>query len=348
MLLRPLGRPAEGIRPAVLVAQTEHQLEELTALASWLDGAGVPTTVVVPEPPSRPLMAIRPAVRRHRGTVELASRLGWAAGTALEADALLAEAGVLLVMNDWGVPRDLVLEARRLGIPTIAWIEGVQDFDDVDTGRSRRPYRTADLVLCLGDHGHDALEGVDRVIVGSERLRRLWEREASPMPSVEQVAVNANFSYGVMVEHRRSWMRGVLAAADSAGIACTVTRHPADRGLTGRHRTSRRPAVDVLETSTIMVSRFSTLIYEALLLGIATVYHNPHGEQVPTFNDPVGAFAATDDPSALAELLRESPRGRGDVRLASAGFLSRHLLLDGSERPVALAGREVQRLRREA
>lgn len=348
MEVRPLGTRAAGPRPAVLVAQTEHQFEELALLAAQLAYLGVPVELVVPEPPRRPLMRYRPAVRRHRRTLGLVDETGRTAGRPFPAEELLASAGVVLVMNDWGVPRGLVLEAQRLGIPTAAWVEGVQDFEDVDTGRRRNPYRSADLVLCLGQYDHDALSGTDRVIVGSERLRRLWEREASPIPVVPQAAINANFSYGIQTEHRRTWVRGALRAANEAGVVSVLTRHPADRGLTGASRVSDHSALEVLEESTVLVSRFSTLVYESLLLGVATVYHNPHGEGAATFADPIGGFAVTRDIRELTEQLRTPPQSRSEIRREASGFLRKHLLLESDERPVVLASREIEKLRGES
>ena len=37
-------------------------------------------------------------------------------------------------------------------MPTFAWVEGVQDYDDVDTGLERRAYRRVDHVFTLGGH----------------------------------------------------------------------------------------------------------------------------------------------------------------------------------------------------
>ncbi len=346
-LIRRLGPVPDGPRPVVLVPQTEHQFEELAPLASRLRDDGIPVDLVVPEPPKRPLNHLRPGVRRHRRALASAKERGWVAGPVIEVEPVVASAGALVVMNDWGVPRDLVVEARRLGIPTAAWVEGVQDFDDVDTGRRRRPYRTADLVMCLGEWDHAQLAGVERVIVGSERLRRLWERPRT-MTFQPRAMLNVNFSYGVQVDHRSDWVRGALAAGRLAGIDVVVSRHPADRGIIGRTRESFEPALELLERSSVLVSRFSTLILESLLLGVGVVYHNPHGEAVSTFARPDGAFATSHTVEELAEALRTEAFPPIAVREAAGSFLRHHLRLEGPERPLDLVSNLVTGLRADA
>jgi len=339
--VRVLGESILGEHPAVLVVQTEHQLQELGFLADRLAQLHVPVVVVVPEPPRKLFHRYRPGFRRLNQTLHMAAVCGRGPGGLLDAQPLIRDAGALVVMNDWGVPKGLVLEARRLGVPSIAWVEGVQDFADVDTGRDRFPYRTADHVLCLGPYDHGLLDGTPRTIVGSQRLQELWERRVSPMPEVPRAIANANFSYGVQTEHRRHWIGTVLKAADAAEIDLVVSRHPADNGFTGRRREVRQDVQELLLGSSVLVSRFSTLIYEALLMGVGAIYHNPHGEAVPTFSKPSGAYVATEDTESLVEALRAPAAERSEVRRRAEPFLRAHLRLDTLERPVDLAAQEV-------
>ena len=327
----------------MLVGQTTSQLEELAPLATGLRADGVPVELVVPEPEPRPLHRLRPAVRRHQGALDAAAGLGSPVGAPLPAEPVVAGAGALVVMNDWGVPRELVVEAGRLGIPTAGWVEGVQDFADADTGRDRRPYRTVDLVLCLGEWDYGQLEGTERVVVGSERLLRLWERPRVA-PAAELAVLNINFTYGVLEEHRSAWVRDAIGAGRRAGIEVAVSRHPADRGIVGRRIERSEPAVDLLERATVLVSRFSTLVHESLLLGVGVVYHNPHGEAVPTFARPRGAFTVTHGAAELKEALGEPARTPDVVRRDARDFLGTHLRLDG-RRPLDLAVEVVAGLR---
>jgi hypothetical protein len=46
-----------------------------------------------------------------------------------------------------------------------------------------------------------------------------------------------------------------------------------------------------LTEASVLVSRFSTVPFEAMARGVPFVYHNPHGETVPTFMNPDGGNA---------------------------------------------------------
>ena len=99
-----------------------------------------------------------------------------------------------VMLNDWGPTNDLIDVARSRGVPTFAKVEGVQDFDDVDTGRVRKPYRWADIVLCQGQNDVRALKGATTHMVGSSRLEPIAlgpEREFCGAP---HVVVNSNFT----------------------------------------------------------------------------------------------------------------------------------------------------------
>ena len=242
-------------------------------------------------------------------------------------------------MNDWGVPRLLVESAVKLGIPTFGWVEGVQDYDDVDTGLARGAYRRVDHVFALGP-ASCAVLGEDRSTpVGSERLLRLWQEPGSRVGS--EVLINSNFTYGVFVEARREWVAGVVEACGAAGHSYALSRHSAERGRS-RFPASDRPIDELLPRSSRLVSRFSTVNLDALVLGVELAYHNPHGERVPMFADPQGAFDVTTDVAELTDVLRQPVRPREAVRAAAAPFIQQHVLLDASSTPSARAAAVIE------
>jgi hypothetical protein len=339
--LRPLGSGSEGDRPVVLVAQAAYHLAELRPLGQELAGRGVGTRIVAPVPPRRSFNRFRPAVRRHRQLIE-------AAATDDQPEpglAIVDRAGALVVMNDWGTTRPLIERARALSIPVFAWVEGVQDFADTDTGQDRRPYRHVDHVFCLGPYDHAQLEGVERSTVGSRRLRALWQT-APQSPARPFVTVNSNFTYGIHTEHRRMWLASARRACRRADVAWTISRHVAERGLVPPWRVSPLPVDDLLARSTTLISRFSTLAYEALVRGVGLVYHNPHGELVPTFSEPEGAFEVTRSGDDLVAAIRRQPIDPAINRERAVPFLARHLRLEEGPEPAELAAETILRARR--
>jgi hypothetical protein len=56
------------------------------------------------------------------------------------------------------------------------------------------------------------------------------------------------------------------------------------------------------------------------------IYYNPHGEQVPTFHHPDGAFDLADDPETLAHHIeRAKARTRSEARERAARFFARQV-----------------------
>lgn len=325
----PLGPDVDGAA-ITLVAQAEYHLLELDRLAAALAAAGFAARLVVPVVRWKPLHSFRPTVRRLRQTVTASNR---SLGTPLAATDLLARSQAVVVMNDWGVPRHLVELARAEQCRTYAMVEGVQDYDDVDTGLDRSAYRRVDHVFTMGAAGSETL-GIDRcTAIGNERLVEAFRTPVGP--AGDAVVINSNFTYGVLPEARQTWVDGAVTAADAAGRRWCLSRHTAERGRS-RHRADPRPIDELLDTAGHLVTRFSTVALDALAAGVEVVYHNPHGEREPTFQTPAG-FAVTTSPTELEAVLRESPRPRDVVRADAAGFLGRQVLLDTGQRPAERA-----------
>lgn len=331
--LQTLGVAGNG--PAVmLVPQASYHLDELVPLRDQLHQRGICAELVVPVPPRKPLNRFRPGVRRHS---ELLSACVDPVSLPQSVDSVVGRASALVVMNDWGVTRSMVEMVKNRGKPTFAWVEGAQDFADIDTGRERRPYRSVDHVFCLGRHDELQLIGVERTVVGSQRFRALWSQPPSEPPAGGRVTINSNFTYGVFPEARRAWVSDTVGACRSTGVAWDLSRHVAERGISFPYRTSHADVTELLGWSSHLISRFSTLGYEALVRGVQLLYHNPHGEEVATFAPLDGAITVTRTRHQLTEALRAAPIEPASVRRSAESFLSQHLRLEPGVEPSELA-----------
>ena len=98
-------------------------------------------------------------------------------------------------------------------------------------------------------------------------------------------------------------MRSAVQSCESLGYDYMITVHPADQGDFSAYKDSvtNLPLYDAMRLSTVLVSRFSTAIFEAMALGRQVVYYNPHGEKQPTFRDPMGAFPVAKSPEELKQ-----------------------------------------------
>lgn len=313
-------------RGVVLVAQAAYHLDDLLALRDALDRRDIDVTIACPLPRPSRLRRWRSSWWRHLELIGAATRAGLHGPSPTPVEGLLDNAAAVLVRNDWGVTRVLVEAALAVGMPTIGWVEGVQDFGDADTGRQRRAYRTVDHVLCLGEYDRDQLAGADVTVVGSERIWRAWHGPATAADG--PMVANVNFADGVLQSMRTPWVKDVLAVARSCPSPLVLSRHPADRGHRGRLSEERAPIELLLAHAPRLISRFSTICYEALVRGVELTYHNPHAEQVPTFARPAGAFQVTRTRAELRDAVSTPTPAPAEVRRRAESFLRHHLVLD--------------------
>lgn len=231
----------------------------------------------------------------------------------------------LVVMKDWAGYGRTVAAAQERGVPTLAKVEGAQDFEDVETpDASRRPYRHADLILCQGQNDYDALDGMERAIVGSTRLERL--RWAPPTHGrATFVVVNYNFSYGVLNQAALDWLASATQPLIQNDIPYVVSVHPAVSIKTRKHPFTSIPIARLLPSATLLISRFSTVAFEAMARGVPFVYHNPHQERIPTFQNPSGAFPVSRSEAELAEAVLSPPEPGEAFRERADDFFRRQV-----------------------
>ncbi len=215
---------------------------------------------------------------------------------------------MIVCMNDWDpIVGGIVRNAKKLGIPTVGVVEGVQDYLDADTGRVRAPYRTVDYVLLPGEFDARYFpDGGDRVRVGGvPRIDELLE-EKNQFPERPLVVINSNFTYNVLTEHRDKWVRMIVDACSQLGYDYLISRHPADKGDFSAYHVADESMYDLIRRGSVFVSRFGSGILESLAMGKPSIYFNPHGEKVDKFTEPNGAFPISLTFDELVDHLRDT------------------------------------------
>lgn len=248
-------------------------------------------------------------------------------------------------MNDWDVKCALptISKDNAEGRSTFGIVEGIQDFWDKDTGRHRNAYQSVRYLIAAGDHDLRYFSSGthrDVYIGGVPRISPLLQGEIN-YPSQPIALINSNFTYGVLESERTEFLRAASDAATAEGFIPIVTRHPQDLGdLSGFHVT-QADMYQAIAGASVLISRFSSAIIEALAMGKPAIYFNPDIERVDKFSEPQGAFAVSNTEADLRTALKEvrdnialrGPVGMGrSVRERAAAFLHHHC---GTGRPGA-------------
>ncbi|MEA2001609.1 MAG: hypothetical protein U9N84_06955, partial [Actinomycetota bacterium] len=243
-----------------------------------------------------------------------------------ESDRAVEDVAAVVTMKDWAGYGEVVIAAKNAGIPTFAKVEGAQDFSDADTPYARAAYRSADYIFCQGQNDFDSLGG-SRHIVGSSRLERLRQAPLLPIQS-DFVIINLNFTYGVLEQERAHWIESAVEACEALRVPYAVALHPAERRTTTVARATAVPISRLLLRASVLVSRFSTVPFEAMARGIPFVYHNPHGELAATFANEEDAFRTTTGTDELAGAIEESRGWWADYRQRSGRFFTAQVDID--------------------
>ena len=212
-----------------------------------------------------------------------------------------AQPDVLVVANDWSTEGKMLLAlCRRMGVASVCLQESVIHFNDP---RMRRMQRAGSIML-QGAFTTKFLLRENTFITGNPRYEML---DFLPQPPRPRAFINCNFTYGVYEDQRAPWLRAVTGTLDRLGIDYLISQHPRDFGDLSAFRNVLGSNAGVvheqLAACSFVVSRFSSVMHEALCLGRNVVYFNPHDETLNYdfgFDDAV-IFRARD-----AEALRRS------------------------------------------
>ncbi len=213
-------------------------------------------------------------------------------------------ADVAVTGNDWGLDERLfIAEARKLELPTVCLQESIIDFD-----HPCGMMQWADFAMIQGTYTLRYLKRDLAFMTGNPRYDEI---KALPLPETPKVFINCNFTYGIFEDIGRAWVEDAVEASTKLDVQYEVSVHPRCKvDLSGIGNTAESNAFVVheqLRTSSIIVTRFSSLAHEALLMGRHAVYYNPHGENMRYLNeDSTGLLLKAQSKDELDQCMKKA------------------------------------------
>jgi hypothetical protein len=141
-------------------------------------------------------------------------------------------------------------------------------------------------------------------------------------------------------ERRGDFVESAVRACEELRLKYVISQHPADKGDLSHFNVGSESIYDLLTQGSILISRFSTTILEALAMGRPVVYHNPIDERVPKFMQPLGAFSKSRSVDTLKRAITHELGlvAQGvDIRQRASLFLHLHCNTATDYEPAALA-----------
>lgn len=235
----------------------------------------------------------------------------------------------IITFNDWDkiVARPAIEAAKKAGIVALAIVEGVQDYDDVDTGRVRNAYKSCTHVItpCSFDMKYFDQKKQHVYEGGIPRIDKLAsESEIHPYSSKFPIVINSNFSYNVLVDKRDEWVRTAVEACIELNLPYVISRHPADIGDFSTYKVTSKTMYDAIWNCSLFISRFGSGIIEAIAMGRPIIYYNPHHEKVDKFKDSLGAYYIAYSKEELKYFIKETYKNIDSLKKNWPTFLAMH------------------------
>lgn len=193
--------------------------------------------------------------------------------------ALLKEhVDVLILGNDWSrEAKHIIARCRKCGIKTICIQESTVDFGDLAANRMK----WANFAFVEGAQTVLELEREHYYIVGNPRYEDI---QFTRLPEKDKALINCNFTYGIYEEVRNQWLADIVGSLEDAGIEYLISQHPRDRGdldkFSNVYRSNANVVHQQLKECSLVITRFSSLVHEALCMGRRVIYYNPHSESM--------------------------------------------------------------------
>lgn len=231
-------------------------------------------------------------------------------------------------MNDWDkeFTNLIVNNANKINKKSVALIEGINDFNDVDTGRKRYAYKSVKYLLLSGedDMNYFKNEKIECHIVGIPRLELIKKDKSSNSNITNCVLINLNFSYNVLTNFAEDWLNKVVYICKEMNLNYLISKHPFDSTNT-KELVSSEDLYTLIKKSSLVISRFSSVILESLALNTPVVYFNPENmEKVEKFLQPKGAYSLATNSEELKKAVEFELNSGLDTKSRAMPFLSYH------------------------
>ena len=237
-----------------------------------------------------------------------------------------ATGDVICVGNDWG-PNSLLHCIKRLqarGVQIAGMVEGARFL-------RRGYYCSVDHLLCWGPSGQE-IKAPRTTIVGSPVIEAAMRRARGRKVSEVRVLVNYKRS-GAKDDEGFAWGSAAIAAARKIDPEFMFSAHPSTRSIAGRVEINDGPFESLLAKASLIITKASTVIFEALASGVAVIYFPELGEERVEFACPDGAFQIANSSDELMRLARDYAAAPIFPAEPARRFLERHV----STEPVVTA-----------
>lgn len=231
----------------------------------------------------------------------------------------------IILGNDWGPIEKRIIDIfDGKGKLSFCLQESVIDFS---SGSQRMKY--CDIPMIQGINTLSSLKRPFFALTGNPRYEDL---SVSHRDENAPVIINSNFTYGISESYKDLWLGDIISSLEQMKIDYKIARHPRDKAM-GKYsnniiESNASVIHDILSSGSLLITRFSSLIHEALILGRPVIYYNLMNEE---FNYDFGfnnefIFQAKNKSElmkALWSIFKDKKFSEDNIK--SSGYLNNHV-----------------------
>jgi hypothetical protein len=182
----------------------------------------------------------------------------------------------LILLNDWSKEsRRIIAHCHLLQIPVICIQESIIDFGD-----QFKRMEHADYVFIQGAQTVNELNRERYFITGNPRY---CQSQISKNDN-NYILINCNFTYQIFENVREQWIADIIQILEKKKNNYLITQHPRDKADLSNYKNVIQSASHLVEEQLqnckFLITRFSSLIHEAIVLKKPVIYYNPHHEKM--------------------------------------------------------------------
>ena len=121
------------------------------------------------------------------------------------------------------------------------------------------------------------------------------------------VLINLNFTYGVSANKGERWLKDIIDSLKIANRNYMIIEHPRNAIPAPKDKiikTSAKNIEEILKSSNLLITRFSSLVHESIIAGCKVIYFNPKLESmVYNWGQNTEIFEMVEDKESLTQVL---------------------------------------------
>jgi hypothetical protein len=222
-------------------------------------------------------------------------------GVAKHTDSFYKNYKLVIIGNDWGSEiKSILLRLKALNKQSILVQESSVKFND-----KYNRYKYADIIFLQGQNSLNHIKHYKnkKYVLGNPR----YNNYDFKIRKTKKITINVNFTYGIFENRRDEWLSDILSSLQGNDI--DVIKHPRDLSNLDKYNikvidSNAESLVEKLDNTQILITRFSSLIHESLLLGIPVIYYNLFNEEKDyDFKADNKVLYETSDKNKLSEIV---------------------------------------------